>query len=64
LKAVKNETVSVCDVPDIPKGVALFDGFEALPACAYKSNMKMSTEHCWNDINRGNTKYSEKNLSQ
>jgi hypothetical protein len=54
LKAVKNEAISVRNVPGIRKGVALFDGSQASPACPYESNMKvkMSVQHWWNDTDR------------
>jgi hypothetical protein len=55
LKVVENYTTSVCNVPDIRKGVAACEGSQVSPA--YKSSMKIkvSVEHWWNDINRGKT---------
>jgi hypothetical protein len=63
LKDVENDGTSVCNVPDIRKGVAVFEGSQVSPA--YKSSMKLkvSMEYWWNDINRGKPKCSEKNLS-
>jgi hypothetical protein len=64
LKDVENDATSVCNVPDIRKGVAVFEGSQVSPS--YKSSMmiKVTMEYWWNDINEGKPKYSEKNLSQ
>jgi len=52
---------------EIPKNVAMFDGFQASPNClSDKSNVKpkMSMDHWWNDTYGRKPKYLEINLSQ
>lgn len=41
--------------PDIRESVALFEGFQALPA-GPSCEMKMRMKHWWNDTDRGEPK--------
>ena len=64
LKIVEYDATSVCNVPDIRKGVAVCAGSEVSPAYKSSRKMKVSMEHWRNDINKGKPKCSDKNLSQ
>jgi len=42
---------------EIPKSIALFDGFQASPICLSDKiyvKLKMSMDHWWNDTDRKN----------
>jgi hypothetical protein len=68
-RSIKNNvTVTVYPaLPDMQKSTAWSEGSHASPACPSDNSsitMKMSTEHWWNDTDRGRPKYWQKNLSQ
>jgi hypothetical protein len=60
-------TVLLYQVPhDIGNSSVLFEDPQSSAACPSQEssiNIKMSTEHWWNDTDRGNPKYSEENLT-
>jgi hypothetical protein len=51
---------------DIQKSIALFKAFQASVACPDNSNIKIkkTMQYWWNDTDRENRKYAEKNIYQ
>jgi hypothetical protein len=66
-KDEKSETIFLSNAPRFPKQPCFLESFQVSPLCPSGKNsrqMKMSTEHWWNDNDGGKLKYSEKSPSQ